>query len=1704
MKKKFTWLTAMFLSICIVATLIPAAAANEEIGSSFIKQQSDTGDAKIEAVDTSSYEASAVWEPVTFQTSECIQENNNKCSNVHYLAYVDDSWTIESKEPYPVKLYHNVSEDYADGKVYYLDSQGEYIELDRISYSLTDGVCTIAESEQQFNIDDAGDGAYYIWWEDENQTAESDKLTELSSVEPYKAQLGTNSNFDGEIVDLSTALYTFTAKGAGYTVKSSIMNVYLNIGGNLPNGTNAPTIPNLSVANGEPVVVSTSPTGGGWFYLKDSSSLHFPSVNGDIYWNRCINPCGSAHNIALFRPAGAGDTVSSSDPIPGYVRLSNVNEVISGKQYLIAVMTNDKWYVLYPSTSIGAPYSHIAKVVPHDATQEFTLGGNISQMFDNSPDNTWVFTGGEDVEDGFAETRGQRNYVGQFEEYIRWTDTSGSGDAPNFQRQRYTINVAQKGQTLNSVITNWDSLVTNYNPRAVAYMVQSQDTANDLKTFIGKALELRDGKGFAVIQTFESTKAMVNQAVAEYAGKPGYARIVVVNHTGLTSPISSGDHMTVAKQLAAACGRTKAWFSYTNYTEISGQPTAYSDSVPSVTWNNGKMNITVSSTGGFTYKVILSGGVTVSGSSASNTAAVAGLPTGEEYTLSVRSGSTQLKTTYGVVGNSNTVNKPALDSKQQTIANLIAQKGNESLTWLFMGDSITHGAAHTYGYDSVPQTFDKYLNLIDRPQDVVVNTAVSSATTKSTLAGIQYRLKQYNPDVVSIMLGTNDSVSGQSISVDNYKTNLESIINTIKEKNPNAIIILRSPTGNKVSGRPVAGYCEKMKEIADSQNLIYIDQYTEMQKAFDTYTWAIVTNPILAGGDKLHPGAITQLAMAKKFIKAVGLWNEDNPIANLDYVTTSAVSSDTVPAIICEDENSTVTLTLNPMNGYGETTLSAAKDGQTWSVTAKAGDAAKLTLPNGKYTVAVSAVSTSEAKTVTFASQEINGTVNENNDSESLNALCEYNRQLLQISEMISQGNNYNSGTAVQSESTAAYGAPAEVTLYEYRKSSGELAEGVYAIVATTTDNVRGRVMHLHIKNNQPTVDQCQINANDTFGGDTLTLDHNEHLLKVMKKDSGYTFQVLYGSAKDKYLTGGAGTLTLTDTPTAFTVTPIAAGGYTLSWNSGNVKYFISWNSNWKAANTSYTVNLYKQITVIPSMAQTEFKGVSQNQPLVRSDTGSYFRIPSLITLNNGWIMASSDIRWCSTGDNPSNIDTIVSISKDNGNTWNWEVVNYFSDQANSFSSVSSAAYIDPSFVQASDGKIWMIVDATPSYGGNMSGNRMLPTNSPYLSGFDSQGRMLVGYIKDTTDATYLPGDGRYSYDYYTDLNNPSAGSNFTVNGKTVKLYPICAQSDDTETGYYADSFANVYYNYGSTVQKDIRPVLVQQMGSSKLIHSNLFYLQSEWKVPCTFYLMVRSATVNNGSLEWGAPKFINVKKEGERFTGVGPGRGTIATVGGKERIIFPLYDNYQGNQSVSHELASITYSDDGGQTWERGNRASNLNGSGKSSESQVVVLPDGTLRMYSRNTVDYVSYTDSTDGGINWGPYTMDNNLYSKKAGGGCMVSFINVEGYVIGPDNKVYDNLIMGSYSRIQRGYGVIRIGSVNAETNEVTWLDNDDYILGNGSFVYSCLTQLRDSNGKYLNKVSVLAELNLGADEPIPYIPIDFTKLLGEGWSFVMEKP
>jgi len=50
---------------------------------------------------------------------------------------------------------------------------------------------------------------------------------------------------------------------------------------------------------------------------------------------------------------------------------------------------------------------------------DISLGSQISNMFNDDVDNTWLFVGGEEVQGSYNQVQGMRNYVSHFEEYIR-------------------------------------------------------------------------------------------------------------------------------------------------------------------------------------------------------------------------------------------------------------------------------------------------------------------------------------------------------------------------------------------------------------------------------------------------------------------------------------------------------------------------------------------------------------------------------------------------------------------------------------------------------------------------------------------------------------------------------------------------------------------------------------------------------------------------------------------------------------------------------------------------------------------------------------------------------------------------------------------------------------------------------------------------------------------------------------------------------------------------------------------------------------------------------------------------------------------------------------------------------------------------------------------------------------------------------------
>ncbi|MBR6770211.1 MAG: hypothetical protein IKM28_03045 [Lachnospiraceae bacterium] len=441
-------------------------------------------------------------------------------------------------------------------------------------------------------------------------------------------------------------------------------------------------------------------------------------------------------------------------------------------------------------------------------------------------DTTWVFVGGEAVSGGYHQVGNVRNYVGQYEEYIRWGRILGT---PINNRQRFVINAGKPGRTLADIVENYDELVTAFRPRVVSYLVGKEDyeageegletfKAN-LKAFIDKSLTQKDYEedinqqfAFAVIQKpFAAKDEATNAIIQKYCEavdevKAGYtggqaSGVVVVDHFTQTNNdtfknnkliidgiLNVDGHYEIGKQLAAtAFGDTSGYWGGSIYSEnnvrpMEEQPMFYMPEVlPQATATANSLQVAIPEGDGWAYELEV-GEMTIRGTATANVT-ISPLPSGEDYVLKVRSedGSLQLGTVKGRIEEGNTAvkNTQVLNDNQQRLAQMMESK--DKMTWLFMGDSITHGARFTNGYDSVPQLFEKFIrDELGRTDDIIVNSAVANGNTISTMENIVQRLENYTPDVVSIMLGTNDAYPNVA-TLQQYEQNMREIVERIMD-----------------------------------------------------------------------------------------------------------------------------------------------------------------------------------------------------------------------------------------------------------------------------------------------------------------------------------------------------------------------------------------------------------------------------------------------------------------------------------------------------------------------------------------------------------------------------------------------------------------------------------------------------------------------------------------------------------------------------------------------------------------------------------------------------------------------------------------------------------------------------------------------------------------------------------------------------------
>ena len=324
--------------------------------------------------------------------------------------------------------------------------------------------------------------------------------------------------------------------------------------------------------------------------------------------------------------------------------------------------------------------------------------------------------------------------------------------------------------------------------------------------------------------------------------------------------------------------------------------------------------------------------------------------------------------------------------------------------------------------------------------------------------------------------------------------------------------------------------------------------------------------------------------------------------------------------------------------------------------------------------------------------------------------------------------------------------------------------------------------------------------------------------------------------------------------------------------------------------------------------------GCTGGQPFLPGTGGSeHFRIPALAALEDGTLITACDARWDHWGDG-GGLDTLVSVSRDGGNTWHYSFPNYLGDNGNCLN-VLSTAFIDPAL--ATDGKrVWMLVDLYPAaIALNTARYRPVPGGN----GFDEAGRLRLRAVDPVPigEEGYGEAAAQADYPYSLDL-------------KTMELYPPLE-------GYQVSPFFDI---------RDADGYL-----------TNLFCADSPLRVYPTNYLYLTYSDV--GGRHWSAPELLDLKREGEESFLVGPGAGAVRG----DHLIFSAYEHTRG-----FERACLIWSD--GKGW---HRSENATLDTWSSEGAPVALPDGTVRLFYRDGFETVRYTDYHFDGENYVPTAME-----------------------------------------------------------------------------------------------------------------------------------
>ena len=434
------------------------------------------------------------------------------------------------------------------------------------------------------------------------------------------------------------------------------------------------------------------------------------------------------------------------------------------------------------------------------------------------------------------------------------------------------------------------------------------------------------------------------------------------------------------------------------------------------------------------------------------------------------------------------------------------------------------------------------------------------------------------------------------------------------------------------------------------------------------------------------------------------------------------------------------------------------------------------------------------------------------------------------------------------------------------------------------------------------------------------------------------------------------------------------------------------------------------------------FESGRNNQP--NSEGIKSYRIPALLKTDKGTLLAAGDERRLHHLDY-GDIGMVVRRSQDNGQTWGDKITisNLRDNPEAKDAAAPSPLNIDMVLVQD-------------------------PTTKRIFSVYDMfpEGRAVFGMPDHPEKAYEQIGDKTYQIlykqgetEHYTIREN---GDIFNSQNQKTNYRVVV---NPTEAGYRDKG--NLY--------KD------------KELVGNIYFKSSAknpFRVANTSYLWM-SYSDDDGQT-WSAPRDITpgIRQDWMKFLGTGPGTGIVLRTGEhKGRILLPAYTTNNISHLGGSQSSRLIYSDDHGVTWHAGEAPNDNrpvgngvihsstmnNGGAQNTESTVLQLNNGDVKLFMRGLTGDLQVATSKDGGVTW-EKTIKRYPEVKDA-------YVQMSAIHTMHDGKEYVLLSNAAGPGRERKDGLVHLARVE-KNGELTWLKHN--LIQGGEFAYNSLQELGNS--------------------------------------------